>query len=567
MKSFIFREILILSRMEKKGRRLIFHPKRTIILGKNDTGKSSLIKSIYSALGASAGKENTKWKSIQPVILLKFSISGLNYSILKDGSIYSIFDKDDRLINSYDSVTNGLGPYLANIFNFRVKLPDQKGKIITPPPAYCFLPYYIDQDVSWQKPWESFKNLGQVRGYKKPMIEYHTGLRPDDFYETKSQMEAYQQQIDELDRERKLSRKLLERIKNKLSEDTFDIDIETFQEEVKELLVQCGVLKQHQEQYKRRLLDLYNTKVNLESQIIIANKAVNELGKDYSYALVSDDDVECPTCGAHYENSFSERFDIAVDERKTAELLDELQSELLLIKAKIEQMEGQFNNASKEIERIEVILEEKKGEIRLKDIIEKEGKRELNGIFQKDIEDIEEEIQENILEKIRLTDRLSQLEDKTRKENIRSFYRAKMQKNLHDLDVTNLYEKDYSDLTKSINNTGSAGARMLVAYYFAIFQVMAKYKTGISCPIVIDSPNQQAQDEGHIERIYTFIRDNQPDDSQMILGLEELYNVNFDGKIIELNEKYSLLSEDEFDEVFSVMGHFINQSYRSDLFS
>ena len=171
------------------------------------------------------------------------------------------------------------------------------------------------------------------------------------------------------------------------------------------------------------------------------------------------------------------------------------------------------------------------------------------------------------MEKIRLNDRLAQLEDKVRKETIKSFYRVRMKKNLHDLDVTNLYEKDYSDLTKSINNTGSAGARMLVAYYFAIFQVMAKFKTGISCPIVIDSPNQQAQDEGHIERIYTFIRDGQPEDSQMILGLEELYNVNFDGKIIELKEKYSLLNEDEFDDVFGTMSYYINQSYRSDLFS
>lgn len=567
MKSFIFKEILILSRMEKKARRVSFHPKRTIILGKNDTGKSSLIKSIYAAFGANAGKENTKWKSIHPIILLKFSISGLDYAVLKDGGIYSVFDKNDQLIKTYNSITDGLGLYLASIFNFKVKLPDQKGKIITPPPAYCFLPYYLDQDVSWQKPWESFKNLGQVRGYKKPMIEYHTGLRPDDFYETKSQMESYQQRIDDLDRERKLSRKLLERIKNKLSEDTFDIDIETFQEEVKELLVECGLLKQHQEQYKRRLLDLYNNKVNLESQIIIASKAVNELGKDYSYALVSEDDVECPTCGAHYENSFAERFDIAVDERRTAELLDELQSELFVVKAKIDHMEGQFNDASMEIERIEVILDEKKGEIKLKDIIEKEGKRELNDVFQRDIEEIEKEIQENIQEKLRLTNRLAQLEDKVRKETIRSFYRARMQKNLYDLDVTNLSEKDYSDLSKNINNTGSAGARMLVAYYFAIFQVMAKFKTGIGCPIVIDSPNQQAQDEGHIEKIYTFIRDNQPDESQMILGLEELYNVNFDGKIVNLTEKYNLLNKEEFDDVFSAMGHYINQSYRSDLFS
>lgn len=162
---------------------------------------------------------------------------------------------------------------------------------------------------------------------------------------------------------------------------------------------------------------------------------------------------------------------------------------------------------------------------------------------------------------------MNQLEDKKRKEAIRNFYHIRMQKNLHDLDVNNLSERDYSDFTRPINNTGSAGARMLVAYYFSIFQVMAKFKNGMSCPIIIDSPNQQAQDEGHIERIYTFIRDSQPENSQMILGLEELYNVDFEAKIVNLSEKYSLLNEDEFDGVYSHMLHYINQSYRSDLFS
>jgi hypothetical protein len=567
MKSFIFKEIMILSRMERKARRISFHPERNIILGKNDTGKSSLIKSIYAALGATAAKENTKWKDISTTLLLKFTVSGLNYVILKDGNIYSVFDQHNQLIHSFDSVTKGLGPYLATIFNFQLKLADQKGKIITPPPAFCFLPYYIDQDVSWQKPWESFKNLQQIKAYKRPMIEYHTGLRPDDFYEAKSEMENFQQRINELDLDRRLSRKLLEKIKNKLSEETFDIDIETFQEEVKGLLVECQQLKFHQEEHKRKLMDLYNSKINLETQILIAERAIREMDKDYNYATTIEDDIECPTCGAHYDNSFSERFDIAIDEKRTAELQDELQQELAGIRQRIKNNENKFNEASKEIERIELILEEKKGEIRLRDIIEKEGKKELNKIFQSDIDEIEEDISFNALEKIRMQEKLDKLEDKKRKESIRSYYKTRMQLNLHQLDVTNLSEKDYSELTKNINNTGSAGARMLVAYYFAIFQVMEKFKTGLSCPIVIDSPNQQAQDQGHVDKIYNFIKDNQPKNSQLILGLEELYNVDFGGKIIDLTEKYSLLNGDEFDDVFGQMNYFMSQTYKSDLFS
>jgi predicted ATPase len=47
MKNFFLSEILIYSAKERKAKRVKFHPKLTVILGKNDTGKSVLIKSIY----------------------------------------------------------------------------------------------------------------------------------------------------------------------------------------------------------------------------------------------------------------------------------------------------------------------------------------------------------------------------------------------------------------------------------------------------------------------------------------------------------------------------------------
>jgi hypothetical protein len=49
--------------------------------------------------------------------------------------------------------------------------------------------------------------------------------------------------------------------------------------------------------------------------------------------------------------------------------------------------------------------------------------------------------------------------------------------------------------------------------------------------------------------ILKFIKESQPDDSQMILGLEELYGIDFKCKVIELKDKRSLLQADEFDEV------------------
>ena len=48
MKNLRFQSLILLSRKEKAARRIAFDPKATLILGENDTGKSSLIKAIYA---------------------------------------------------------------------------------------------------------------------------------------------------------------------------------------------------------------------------------------------------------------------------------------------------------------------------------------------------------------------------------------------------------------------------------------------------------------------------------------------------------------------------------------
>jgi recombinational DNA repair ATPase RecF len=52
MKRLVFRELKLISYKEERARRVAFHPRRTAIIGDNDTGKSSILKSLYRTLGA-----------------------------------------------------------------------------------------------------------------------------------------------------------------------------------------------------------------------------------------------------------------------------------------------------------------------------------------------------------------------------------------------------------------------------------------------------------------------------------------------------------------------------------
>ena len=56
MRRFVLKELLLISQKEKKAKLVSFHPQFTLLKGANSTGKSSLIKSIFSSLARMRGR-------------------------------------------------------------------------------------------------------------------------------------------------------------------------------------------------------------------------------------------------------------------------------------------------------------------------------------------------------------------------------------------------------------------------------------------------------------------------------------------------------------------------------
>lgn len=64
MKRLVFKEVSILSKVEKAAKTQVFGPSINIMTGENDVGKSTLIKSLYHTLGADVlGLQNSQWKN------------------------------------------------------------------------------------------------------------------------------------------------------------------------------------------------------------------------------------------------------------------------------------------------------------------------------------------------------------------------------------------------------------------------------------------------------------------------------------------------------------------------
>ena len=319
-------------------------------------------------------------------------------------------------------------------------------------------------------------------------------------------------------------------------------------------MVELETLKKKEEVSKTDLHDLYHLKASYDIQINIVKQAIKESHKDLDFASNKlPEIIGCPTCGAEYENSFSERFEIAEDEQKSKDLLIELNKEAKEIQDKINFETEKLTSTSIEVQRIDKILSEKKGNIQLKDVIESSGKNQIKTIFTEKHSELQQILIENTIEKEKLEQKLKEFESKRRRSEIVEFYRTTMTSFLKKLDVHSLSEDEYKSITTKIEvkETGSSRPRALIAYYFAFFHLMKKYSSSTYFPLIVDSPNQQDQDIDHIEKIMTFIQGNQPNDSQLILGVAETYDVDFKCKIITLKEKYSLLQTDEYEDVYN----------------
>jgi hypothetical protein len=540
-----------ISETERAARWIRFHPRMTVVKGQNDTGKSSLIKSIYRTFGAEPRHLHPQWKSARVVTSLGFSIDEARYRILRERDHYSLFDGDGRFIREFSSVTKELAPSFASLFAFRLQLStgragEESGQAT---PAFLFLPFYIDQDGSWTENWKSFEGLGQFPGFKKDVADFHAGIRPSEFYVAKSERSDAQLKLRAVNEQLSIVVSVQSRLERDLPVAEFDLNVDAFRAELDELVDRAAILKRKEDEIRDRLVRLQNERESLLQQRSIVELALRELGRDFDYAEKLPDEVRCPTCGTIHENNFSERFKIAQDEGRAEEFLAELSHDIARVDHQIAGMEDAVADARGETQQVQELLAHRKGDIALVDVVRAEGKRELRSIMKADVGALRAEAGtfDGIIEEKSL--RMEQFNDSDRRREILKYYVGAMRANLNKLNVLGLEESQYRTPERRIKESGSDQPRALLAFYFAMLETINKYSTSTFCPIVIDSPKQQDQDEANWAAMLEFIRDSQPAGSQIVLGTVDAADVELPGEELVLADKYHVLQQSEYSRI------------------
>jgi hypothetical protein len=526
----------------------MFHPRANVIRGQNGTGKSSLIKSLYWTLGAEPAQIHPRWREANVFSSLRFSVDDSSFRAIRLNNRVCIFDSCDKLIGSFDSITKDLTPYFAELFAFHLSLSTSSDDAPAVP-AFLFLPFYLDQDAGWTAPHASFDRLSQYRSPRKDTLEFHTGIRPSEFYIAKAQKKRAELDAQPLRNERETLKKITDDIQVRLATTVFDIDISAYEAEIESLLKKSNRLRDIEESKKQRMAEAFEYKRSLVEQRAAVESALHELRADRAHAAILHDPVICPTCHALYPNGFAERFEIAMDEDTCIALLAELKNQDGDANRRLEEARISVEESQVATQQIQDILSAKQGEVALSDILRCEGRKDVADALRQQIGVLDQRIGQLDGNAFSATEDMKAFESKPRRSEILEFYRKEMARLLLALNVRNLSEKSYRDLNCTIKESGSDLPRAVLAYFFATIHTIHEYSTSTLCPLVVDSPHQQDQDPENWKRILQCIQTETHENTQLILGTTTDTGFDFGGSVIDLSTKNFLLQENEYASV------------------
>ncbi|MBY3201323.1 AAA family ATPase [Rhizobium laguerreae] len=559
MKNLRFEKLELLSTAERKGRTLEFHPRLTVIIGENDVGKSSVIKSLYWAFGAPV-RMHPEWVKAKVKARVTFTIDGQRFSIVRDGSAFGVFDEKGELLIATRSITSELGPFLAKMLDFGLVLPNKAGVTETPPPAYMFMPFYIDQDSGWKQSLESFESRGQYKNPRKAVIEFHSGIRPNRYYELQARKTAVQLEITELGRDRQVLEKAVAKLNLQPAFTGTEFTELEHRESVDRLLVELRDLRAARLKSAAELADLVDERELVTEQMRIARFSMEELGKDYAYVSSAEAQIFCPTCGTEHDNDFTHKFSILDDREACAQFLRDQYDRLVEIRKKVQKVEARLLSADSLIEKVSGTLAEKEGDLTLKEVLENATSNMARGLFDTQLEDIRAEVDRKAGEIVEISAEVKKLENRKRKKEIEAYYAQLMSSFLRTLNVRKIDFDSANKIARKVNDTGSDQPRAVLAYHLALMKTVFQFSSALTAPMIIDSPNQQDQDATNVAAMIALIMNSRPETGQTILGTVRLHDQKVeDGEVIELVEELSALAPDQYSGILETMSPFLGR--------
>lgn len=565
MKGLQFQRLVLLSDSKRTANQFTFPKRFNLVTGNdNSIGKSTLVKNLFWAIGC-APHFDSEWKSNDVKTILYFTVNQNKYIVSRyaDG-IY--FGLEGSPLTKYSKITGKFAEDFAEVVGFDLMLANRTEGIDCPPPAFYFLPFYIDQKKSWEEPWNGFEGLGQYARFKQNLIKYFSGYLPKEHFDLEE--EIFEQKAIEKEANQQIVRitEAIDLLKEIAPEQTIAITSEEFQSIQREIEEELASFSSNQSNLYELQSILANEIHELEQQHLIASTSARELDNDYTFAVenIPSDSLECPLCGIEHDNSLLSRAGLLADKESVEQQADKIKSLLETKYQERDVLNQEISFVTAEIERInEKYL--------------KEDSEEQQEKFEQAIHAVSQhKVNQNVTQKkesCQLQSKQANDQQKEIKKEQRKLVKKATRDELNDLFMGNLVESINSlsatgvnldgvkapmDYKKILGGGAAEGTRGTLAYQLAVLRQIDHANPCEIAPFVIDTPNQQEQAKHRYEEVMDVVTTNIPKGYQVILCAmdnEALSTYKQDAHVIELDgnrllqpEPYEALRE-EYEQV------------------
>ena len=561
MKNLYFKQLLVLSNTQKSGNQFKFSERYNLITADdNSVGKSTLVKLLFWVFGTEPELDKT-WINTDTKVLLDFEIDGQGYTIIRDKSIF--YFKENKVIQKYTKVSGDFSEKIAKIMNFQVLLTDrsEEEKPVIPPPAYYFLPFYIDQQKSWTVAWNGFNKLEQFSSWKQNIVKYHVGLLTPKHFELEQEKYEKTKEIKILKEEVEKIGYALNIISDHVPQNAIAIDEQKFEIMTNEIKKELFQLANDEEKYLNELAVAMSDKAFLEHQKITAEKLMKELDADYKFSVenIENDKLECPLCGTFHENSIINRASILVDKQQSMSQLKSINDNLETLNEKIETLKQKSTNIKNKINELnsKYNVEQDNTKINLNEVIENFAYKSINQNINETKKEKLSIIVDRETEKKAINKEQKNLIKKEDIEKINNSFVELLNVYIKFLNAEGINLSDVKtplDYNKLTDGGAAENTRGMLAYYLAIFSLIDIYGNEVKAPLIIDTPNQHEQATKNYEKIFNLVMTKTNKDKQIIIcamNNEHLAEYANEANIITL-ESNKLLDKSKYDKIKTV---------------
>ena len=544
----------------QEAKKIDFTPTKNFITSAhNHLGKSVIMKSIYYTLGADVYFPATI-KKLNLLTYIDFELVGKSYRVARLGRHFCAFC--EGVFASKYSTVGEFETFLSELFSLEINLVGKGSEesIITCPPTFYYLPYYIDQENGWAAASYSFKDAAMVDAkQRKDSYYFHLGSLDKTYVTISKQEKINTGKVKALIEENEKLCTVVDTLKMGINDVQMSFDTDSIERVIAERKQEIDQLLRQIQQDRDDLLKLEDEAVRTAHDKSILARYIRR--KDKLHVSVDDHTVECPRCGNLFDHSVSEQLE------KTYLLTTLLDDYARIIEVELS-LSKKIKKTKDRFEKNQLLLKEYEQTLSAQeDVYEAYLKSKATGRL---LAEYSERIGSNTVEISRLEESNKEIRKQVRAFNERKTsannkYQIHFHSLLSQFDIPQDQIEEGSDLGASITASGAYGPRAKISQILAFIQAKQQESPEtISFPVVIDSPNTLEQDSEHFENVMRTLLTWSNTDNQIIIasiqGAEIAASIEGVNVITLTNEANHMFNSEEYkqneEEITAIFTHF-----------